>query len=56
MNPIAVIEDIGEIQFTDVEELNKGTPPLSFPPKEDLFYPMLKAVPWKKGGGGIKTI
>ena len=51
--PLAVISEIGEIEFTEDEELNKGTPPLSFPMEEDLFYPMLKAVPWKKGQGGL---
>lgn len=51
--PIALIEEIGEIEFTEDEILNQGIPPLSFPIEEDLFYPMLRALPWHKGQGGL---
>jgi len=51
--PLAIITDIPYIEFID-KEFKPKTSDDSFeiPEKEDLFYPFLSAVPWKKGGGG----
>jgi F420-0:gamma-glutamyl ligase len=51
--PLAVISDIPYIEFID-KEFQPETSDDSFeiPEKEDLFYPFLSSVPWKKGGGG----
>ncbi len=51
--PLAVISDIPHIEFID-KEFKPKTPDSSFeiPEKEDLFYPFLSSVPWKKGGSG----
>ncbi|MEK7616971.1 MAG: coenzyme F420-0:L-glutamate ligase [Patescibacteria group bacterium] len=51
--PIAVITDVPYIQFTEKEAQSKK-PYSTFviPEKEDLFYPFLSALSWKKGGSG----
>lgn len=53
--PLAVIRDIPDIRFAE------KTPRSRYPhstfevkTKEDLYYPLLSSVPWKKGGGGIR--
>lgn len=53
--PLAVIEDIPYIEFIQGKYAPKN-PDSSFdmPEKDDLFYPFLSSVPWKKGGSGIK--
>lgn len=51
--PIAVISDISYVEF-----LNKDFRPktaddaFEIPEKEDMFYPFLSSVKWKKGGSG----
>lgn len=51
--PIAIISDISEIEF-----INKKFKPktlddtFEIPQKEDMFYPFLASVKWKKGGSG----
>lgn len=49
--PLAVITDIPYVEFID-KEFKAQTSDDSFeiPEKEDLFYPFLSSVPWKKGG------
>ncbi len=53
--PLAIIRDIPDIQFTD-KPYRSVRPHSSFEIKtrEDLYYPLLSSVPWKKGGGGVK--
>lgn len=44
--PLAIISDIPYIEFTNrFYDLN-------IPEKEDMFYPLLSSVKWKKGGSG----
>lgn len=51
--PIAVISDVPYVEFIQKKYIPKSSD-VSFemPEKEDLFYPFLSSVPWKKGGGG----
>lgn len=53
LQPLAVITGIPYVEFIQTKYQPK-TPDYSFdiPEKEDLFYPFLSSVPWKKGGGG----
>lgn len=51
--PLAVITDVPYIKFIDKEFKSKtADDSFEIPEKEDLFYPFLSAVPWKKGGSG----
>lgn len=47
--PIAIISDISEIQFTTNEVNNSG---FEIEEKRDVFYPFLTSVKWVKGGSG----
>lgn len=49
--PIAIITDVGHIKF-GIKDSQSKKPYSSFviPEKEDLFYPFLSKVLWKKGG------
>lgn len=51
--PLAIVSDIPYIEFID-KEFKPKSPDDSFeiPEEEDLFYPFLSSVPWKKGGSG----
>lgn len=51
--PIAIIENIPDIEFTQ-KEYRPKSPNDSFeiPEKEDMFYPFLSSVKWKKGYSG----
>lgn len=51
--PIAIITDVPYIEFIQKKYAPKN-PDLAFeiPEKEDLFYPFLSSVKWKKGGSG----
>lgn len=55
--PIAIISDISEIEF-----INKQFKPktlddtFEIPQKEDMFYPFLSSVKWKKGGSGLDKL
>jgi F420-0:gamma-glutamyl ligase len=51
--PVAVITDLPRVEFSEVEKVNRGSPTLRIPLEEDLFEPMLSAVEWKKGKGGL---
>jgi len=50
--PVAIIRDIPDIKFT-ARPYHSPQPHSSFEikTKEDLYYPLLSSVPWKKGGG-----
>lgn len=51
--PIAVIADISQIEFINKEyKPNSEDDSFEIPEKEDLFYPFLSSVKWKKGGSG----
>jgi putative folate metabolism gamma-glutamate ligase len=55
--PLAVIEDVPWIKF--VNRPVKSTKPFSsleIKTKEDLYYPLIAAVPWRKGGGVKRKI
>lgn len=51
--PLAIITDVPYIEFI-LGEYNPRKSDSSFeiPEKEDLYYPFLSSVPWKKGGSG----
>lgn len=51
--PLAIITDIPYVEFISGKYHPKN-PDASFeiPEKEDLYYPFLSSVPWKKGEGG----
>lgn len=51
--PLALIRDIPDIQFTDRPyRPRRAHSSFEIKTKEDLYYPLLSSVPWKKGGGG----
>lgn len=51
--PIALISDISQIEFIQKEFSPKSLDNrFEIPPKEDMFYPLISAVKWKKGGSG----
>ncbi len=52
--PLALIRDIPDIVFT-ARPYRPRRPHSSFEIKtrEDLYYPLLSSVPWRKGGGGM---
>lgn len=53
MQPIAIITEIPNIEFIQKRYQPKKTDySFEIPEKEDLFYPFLSSVAWKKGGGG----
>ncbi len=45
--PIAIIEDVGLVEF---EEFDPRNYPLEIERSEDIYAPLLNAVEWKKGG------
>lgn len=50
--PLALIRDIPDIQFTDRPyHPRRAHSSFEIKTKEDLYYPLLSSVPWKKGGG-----
>ena len=48
--PLAVIEDIPFVKFTQRNPTKKELLKLQMPLKDDLYAPLLKAVKWRKGG------
>ena len=53
--PLAVIGDIPWIKFVSHPiKSKKPFSSLEIKTKEDLYYPLISAVPWRKGGGGTK--
>lgn len=52
--PIAIISDIPDIEFIQKElEPESSDDSFEIPEKEDMFYPFLSSVKWKKGGSGL---
>lgn len=52
--PIAIIENIPDIEFIQKEYQPKSQDDtFEILDKEDMFYPFLSSVKWKKGGGGL---
>lgn len=49
--PIAIISDVPYIEFTESQSIS-GNNSLEIAEKEDLFYPFLSSVPWRKGKSG----
>jgi len=53
--PLAVIKDVPWIKFVDRPlKSRKPFSSLEIKIKEDLYCPLISAVPWRKGGGGKK--
>ena len=51
--PLGIITDIPYVEFTEtLPEEKTGDFSFKIPEKEDMFYPLLSAVKWKKGGSG----
>ena len=51
--PLALITDISFVDFgVGSQESDKPFSSHEIEEKEDLYYPLLSAVPWEKGGGG----
>lgn len=51
--PIAIISDISQIEFIDKEFKPKSLDDsFEISEKEDMFYPFLSSVSWRKGGSG----
>lgn len=51
--PISIITDIPYLEFTNTLPKEKiGDFSFKIPEKEDMFYPLISAVKWKKGGSG----
>lgn len=56
MQPLAIITDVPYIEFIDKEyKADTSEDSFEIPQKEDMFYPFLSSVKWKKGGGGKKN-
>ena len=51
--PIAIISEVAQLEFIQ-DEYNPKSENDSYeiPQKEDMFYPFLSSVMWKRGGGG----
>jgi len=51
--PLALITDLPSVEFGDFTHLD-DSPDTSFeiPEEEDLYFPLLSKIPWKKGGHG----
>jgi dihydrofolate synthase / folylpolyglutamate synthase len=53
--PVAVIEDIPWINFaSSPRKSRKPFSSLEIKTKEDLYYPLISAVPWRRGGRGTQ--
>ncbi len=51
--PIGIITDVGYLEFIKTQYKEKvGEFSFKIPEKEDMFYPLLSSVKWKKGDGG----
>lgn len=51
--PLSIISDIPYIEFTNIlPEEKVGDYSFKIPQKEDMFYPLMSAVKWQKGGSG----
>lgn len=51
--PVAIITDIPYLEFTpSLQKEKKGDYLFKIPEKEDIFYPLISSVKWKRGGSG----
>ena len=50
--PIAIIEEIRDIQFQDREPTVEELELLKIDLEDDAYAPIIAGAPWKKGGGG----
>lgn len=51
--PLCIITDVPYLEFRNTLPKEKvGDFSFTIPEKEDMFYPLMSAVKWKKGGGG----
>jgi len=50
--PIAIIKDINNIEFRQFNPTKAN--PIEIEEKNDIYYPMLKAMRWKRGGSLLK--
>ena len=50
--PLAVIEDIGMVEFSDVAPTATAIAALAIAPEDDAYAPILTRAEWLKGGGG----
>jgi putative folate metabolism gamma-glutamate ligase len=52
--PLAIVSDVPWIKFVDrPRRSRKPFSSFDIPAREDLYYPLLSAVKWKKGKGGM---
>lgn len=49
-SPIAVIQDIPNIEFVDADPTDEELQSLKITKNEDIYAPLLNSAPWKKGG------
>lgn len=55
--PLGIITDVPYLEFTNrLPEDDKGEFSFTMPEKEDMFYPLIASVKWKKGGGGRERV
>lgn len=50
--PIAILEDVGNVQFHDENPSEKEIESMKIGLDQDLYSPFLSKVDWQKGGGG----
>lgn len=48
--PLAIIEDVAFVEFQDRDPSEEELKSLVIEPENDLFGPLMKYAPWKKGG------
>lgn len=52
--PLAIVTDVPWIKFTEHPRRSKKSfSSFDIPIKEDLYYPLLSGMKWKKGKGGV---
>lgn len=51
--PLAIIEEVGDLKWSEEPRVIAGEPLVAVPMEEDLFLPMLQGVKWEKGEGGL---
>lgn len=52
--PAAVITEIPFVEFSNLRQSKKPHSSFEIQKKEDIYYPLLGSVAWKKGGGGAR--
>ncbi|KUK79590.1 MAG: DNA polymerase III beta clamp subunit [Microgenomates bacterium 39_7] len=51
--PLGLVENIRQIEFQEREPTQEELDFLKIELEDDMYGPLLKSAPWKKGGGGI---